>query len=191
MSSSLKINGYSFHELNVWWELRPLQQLPCCPDFSPGWLSLLDTIKTFVHSISVTSHAVKMGIKNPNQMTLPCLQITKTEETNDLKNAVTLEWKHCFKMLPNSVISKARMIECMLSGSQMRNRPFQEERLCTGRTQAYHTKLQLPLAQLPASSKSVGENAVGRIGEQDTRQRTHPEKSLGRLSMENNHYLGP
>lgn len=48
-------------------------------------------------------------------MTLPCLQITKTEETNDLKNAVTLEWKHCFKMLPNSVISKAHTIEFTLS----------------------------------------------------------------------------
>lgn len=73
----------------------------------------------------------------------------------------------------------------------MRDRPFKEERLCTGRTQAHHTKLQLPLAELPASSKSVGENTVGRIGEQDTRQGTHPEKSPGRLSMENNHSLVP
>ena len=106
-----------------------------------------------------------MGIKHQDQMTLPCLQITKTEETNDLKNAVALEWKHYFKMLPNSVISKAHMMEFMVSGSQTKNRPFKEERLCVGRTQAHHTKLQLPLAELPASSKSVGENTVGRIGE--------------------------
>lgn len=56
-------------------------------------------------------------------------------------------------------------MEFMVSGSQMKNRPFKEERLCVGRTQAHHTKLQLPLAELPASSKSVGENTVGRIGE--------------------------
>ena len=191
MSSSLKINrSPSFHVLNVGWELRPLQQLPCCPDFSPGWLSLLDTIKIFVHSVSVTSDAVKMSLKNQDQMTLPCLQITKTEETNDLKNAVTLEWKHCFKMLPNSVISKAHMIEFMLSAHRWEIVPS-KRRGCPGRTQAHHTKLQLPLAELPASSKSVGENTVGRIGEQDIRQGTHPEKSPGRLSMENNHYLVP
>ena len=70
----------------------------------------------------------------------------------------------------------------------MRTHPLKEERLCTGRTQAHQTKLQLPLAKLPASSESMGENinSVGRIGEQDTGRRKHPEKSPGRLSMENN-----
>lgn len=55
-----------------------------------------------------------MGIKNQDQMTLPCFQITKTEETNDLKNVVTLEWKRYFETLPGSIRSKAHVIEFIL-----------------------------------------------------------------------------
>lgn len=38
------------------------------------------------------------------------------EETNDLKNVVTLEQKHYFETLPSSIICKAHTIEVGISG---------------------------------------------------------------------------
>lgn len=57
---------------------------------------------------SVTFGAINIGIRNQDQITLPCFQITKMEETNDLKNVVPLEQKHYFETLPSSIISKTQ-----------------------------------------------------------------------------------
>lgn len=83
--TSLKISrSHNSWVPSGWWQSRSLQQSPGCPDVR-GWLSRLDTINIFVHSLGVTLDALKVGIKNPDQITLPCFQITEMEETNDLK----------------------------------------------------------------------------------------------------------
>jgi hypothetical protein len=71
--------------ISGWWELRPLQQLTACPDLSSDEWAFLETMKISLHSIHATLDSVRVNIINQTDMTLPCFQFPKMEETNDLK----------------------------------------------------------------------------------------------------------
>lgn len=100
----------------------------------------------------VTLDAVNIGVQNQYQTTLPCFQMTKMEETNDLKNVVPLERKHSCKTLPSSIVSKAQHRGWSLRLTD--GKPSLKIGVCMGRTRAQQTKPQLPLARLQASSQS-------------------------------------
>lgn len=129
------------------WPLRPQ---PSCPDLS----GMAESSRRHVYSEQgcVTLDAVNTGVQNQYQTTLPCFQMTKMEETNDLKNGVPLEQKHYCKTLPSSIISKAQHRAWNLRLTD--GKPSLKIGVCTGRTQAQQTKPQLPLARLQASSPS-------------------------------------